>query len=256
MLEAAKSAGACFVTLTYGPLTHPLSSSLNPKHPQLWLKRLRQAVYPNKLRYFLVGEYGDRTHRPHYHAAIFGLDQSLGGGLDGRRGLVALTWKNGHTYTGDLSKDSAGYICGYVTKKMTKKDHPSLNGRYPEFARMSLKPGIGAFAMKDVAGALEGLVNPQMFQTGNFPSVLQHGKKKLPLGRYLRKRLRMELGYGSEVTEDEKKVFFEKMRLMFEDEAFAAKKEKRAIAKYYWLKGQEIANLENKFKIKNQRGTL
>lgn len=271
VLESAKSVSSAFVTLTYSPMSVPTGLSLNPRDPQLWMKRLRKSVWPNRLRYFLVGEYGNPPfQRPHYHAAVFGLDPIVGGGDDRIGGLVHDTWCRsgcgtskkkldercrGFTYTGDLSSSSASYICGYVTKKMTSKDDPRLEGRYPEFARMSLKPGIGASAMTDVAGALEDYVAPEMFSSGNFPSILTHGSKSMPLGRYLRSVLRRELGYGRDVTDDEKKAFLQKMRLMFEDEALVAKKEKRAIANWYVNK-QKIASLCARFKIYSKEGKI
>lgn len=227
-------------------------------------------MYPSKVRYFLVGEYGSLTQRPHYHVAIFGLDPIVGGGLNGEHGLVHDTWCKkdckttrkvldkecrGFTFTGDLSKESAGYICGYVTKKMTKKDDLRLLGRPPEFARMSLRPGIGATAMMDVAGALSEYVTPEMFQNGQFPSVLAHGKKKLPLGRYLRSVLRQELGYSRKTSEDEKMAFIQKLRLMQKTEQETAKAEKRAIDYYYKMR-QQVKNIESRYKIYDKKGTL
>lgn len=256
LLESVKHASSCFVTLTYNDLTIPHGSTLVTDDPKNWLKRLRQALYPDKIRYYLVGEYGDKTYRPHYHAAIFGLNQELGGGIDGRRGLVALTWKNGITHVGDLSKDSAGYICGYVTKKMTKKTDPRLLGKYPEFSRMSRRPGLGASAMKDVAGAYEEYLKAETFTTGTFPAVLQYGKKKMPLGRYLKRVLRQELGYGKELTSEEIQAFGTKMRGMFEAEKETSKQEKRKIKYIESIDKQRIKSLESRFKIYDKKGEL
>ena len=38
---------------------------------QKFLKRLRKA-YKSKLRYFIAGEYGEQTARPHYHMILYG----------------------------------------------------------------------------------------------------------------------------------------------------------------------------------------
>ena len=67
---------SAFVTLTYSDdqLVRTLGDfpTLCPEHPQAFLKRLRARVAPARFRFYLVGEYGDQTHRPHYHLVLFG----------------------------------------------------------------------------------------------------------------------------------------------------------------------------------------
>lgn len=109
--------------------------------------------------------------------------------------LVVGTWKFGNIFIGDLNAKSAQYIAGYTVKKMTAKDDLRLDGRYPEFARMSLRPGIGANFMDEVASALLAYGEEEL---DDVPGVLRHGMKMMPLGRYLRKRLRARI--GREVT--------------------------------------------------------
>lgn len=78
---------------------------------------------------------------------------------------------------------------------MTGADDERLAGRHPEFARMSNRPGLGSSLIEDVASTMlqYGLDKPE-----HLPSVLQHGKKRWPLGRYLRNRLRERLGISKE----------------------------------------------------------
>lgn len=55
---------------------------------------------------------------------------------------------------------------------------------------MSLKPGIGADFMHEVASTLLSLKT----DFDDVPESLQHGSRKLPLGRYLRNKLRPLVG--------------------------------------------------------------
>lgn len=75
---------------------------------------------------------------------------------------------------------------------MTSSEHPANTGRHPEFARMSLKPGIGAWAMEDVA--LTIMQHPKLAKQEDVPTSLMHGKRHMPLGRYLRRKLADALG--------------------------------------------------------------
>lgn len=189
MLETNLWSDNSFVTLTYSDDNLPAGGSLVPKDMQLFLKRLRKR-YPRPIRFFGVGEYGTQTFRPHYHLALFNFTNCLRDRTKVSKNgccqvcdLVQDTWKLGQVFLGSLTPESAQYICGYVVKKMTKIDDERLNGRHPEFTRQSRKPGIGAFAAHEVASV--------MLQHGieEVPDVLQHGKKKLPLGHYMRKKI-------------------------------------------------------------------
>lgn len=202
MLEAAQYSDNCFATLSYDDDHLPEGATLVPKHYQDFLKRLRARIAPQKLRFYLVGEYGEKSGRPHYHAALFGFatcrfGQSRYSKVKSRCcercELVREVWGHGNIYLGTLEDDSAGYMARYVTKKMTKHDDPRLLGRYPEFGRMSLRPGIGGDAMWDIASAL---MQYELDSTEpDVPTSLRHGKKLLPLGRYCRRRLRKFIGH-------------------------------------------------------------
>ena len=156
MLEANLNTENAFVTLTYSDQTLPLTSqklpTLDRKDLDDWLKRFRSTISPLKIRFYGVGEYGDETQRPHYHVALFGYPPCKYGMSRYRHyvnccpncDLIRDTWKKGNIFLGTLETESAQYIAGYVTKKMTSKSDPRLEGRKPEFAAMSRKPGIGA----------------------------------------------------------------------------------------------------------------
>lgn len=208
MLEALVHAKASFVTLTYSDEHIPALGSVVPGHMTLFLKRYRQILerrcdFVGGIRYFLVGEYGDQTERPHYHLAIFGADgREAYLNSDGRCvSAINQAWQFGFSYVGELTFDSAAYIAGYVTKKMTGKNDERLVGRYPEFARMSLKPGIGALSVDQISSVVSHpLFEPELRRTGDVPGSLRHGHREMPLGRYLRGKLRDACGVTANDT--------------------------------------------------------
>lgn len=203
MLEANLHPVNSFVTLTYSddqiPYTQGALQTLNRKDLTDFLKRLRWDYQPSQLRYFSVGEYGDQTERPHYHLALFNYPPCARGvtRINGRQDCcdicvrIARIWGQGIIHSGQLESSSAAYISGYVTKKFTSPKDPRLQGRKEEFATMSLKPGIGAGFMDEVASTL---LEHSLDQLPDVPNALAHGGRPRPLGRYLTRRLRERIG--------------------------------------------------------------
>lgn len=206
ILESYQHEANSFVTLTFSDDELPTDLSVSPREISLFIKRLRKML-DTPVRYFAVGEYGDQTGRPHYHLALFGYPQCLRGRTDLRRQVccevcstIARAWTNpktrkpyGAIEVAPLEPGSAEYVAGYTVKKWTKHDDPRLEGRLPEFARMSLRPAIGLFAMHDIASTLMELDSHEDRYI-DVPLSLQHGTKKLPLGRFLRRKLRTYMG--------------------------------------------------------------
>lgn len=198
MLEASCYDENIFLTLTYDDDHLPNPPDVLPRDIQLFVKRLRDHVYPNKLRFFAVGEYGDNTWRPHYHLAIFNYSIT-----DETPIIKAWTEKNkqiGHILIGDLNKDSARYIAGYCIKKLTNNNdkftRDKLNGKKPEFSRSSRQEGgIGACAIDRISSVLR---SKKYFDRNKAKVIRQcaFGANKLPLGRYLTSRLATNLDMG------------------------------------------------------------
>lgn len=210
MLEATQHDNNSFWTLTYDDAHIPLLESglqtLNRKHLTDFIKRLREDYQPLKLRYFNVGEYGDQSERPHYHLALFNYPACRRGITQFNRRSnccsicerVLRIWGSGIVHSGQLENNSAAYIAGYVTKKLTNKDDPRLKGREKEFASMSLKPGIGAGFMDEVASTL---LQHSLDQLPDVTTSLAHGGRPRPLGRYLTRRLRERIGMAPEAPQ-------------------------------------------------------
>lgn len=157
-----------FVSLDYAPEHLPLSLSLEYRHVQLWMKRLRKELRgvnagPNgkfPIRFFLSGEYGPLTKRPHWHAILFNFrfpDQVRLMNGTFRSEVAERLWSSGRVVIGDVTPASVAYVAGYTTDKvygLEARDHyedvvdlstGEVTGRRPELVSMSRRPGIGAW---------------------------------------------------------------------------------------------------------------
>lgn len=236
LLEAAQYESNAFITLTLADdhlsfvktsslcSQESLVATLVPKDVSDWLKRFRKAIAPVKVRYFLVGEYGDETWRPHYHVALFnyptcergrtlrepGRSRAMWARCCNRCHLVGKTWGLGDVDLGTLEAFSAQYVCGYVAKKLTSADDHRLLGRYPEFARSSkLGGGIGYAALHEIASEWMRLGLDKTM--ADVPSAIRIGPRIMPLGNYMRRQLRLMVGMDEKapaetVAEAEKEV--------------------------------------------------
>lgn len=161
--EAMQHETSSFLTLTYSDEYLPPGGTLCVRDLQLFMKRLRKAVAPHRLRFFACGEYGDRTFRPHYHVILFGYDfpdrllmgKSPAGFPLFVSPLLSSAWSMGKADIGAFSRDSAGYVARYCLKKVNgeraeqhyRRVDPATGEVYqlrPEFITMSSRPGIGA----------------------------------------------------------------------------------------------------------------
>lgn len=167
MHEAQLHEENSFITLTYSPENLPDDRSLNKKHFQDFMKRLRKRYEKDEskvIRYFHCGEYGEQLHRPHYHALVFGHEFSegrrdLSRGAGGKRlytsSELSELWEYGYHSIGAVTFESAAYVAQYAMKKIGgdlaeehyKVAHPDtgeLLSVDPEYGTMSRRPGIGA----------------------------------------------------------------------------------------------------------------
>lgn len=71
--EASMYDDTGFVTLTYDDEHLPEDGGLRKKDFQDFLKLLRYHLGDVKIKYYMCGEYGEKNHRPHYHAIMFGV---------------------------------------------------------------------------------------------------------------------------------------------------------------------------------------
>ena len=145
--------GNCFVTLTYRDKIEcdaeqlrmgyhvPDDWSLHKSHFREFMKRLRKVVDPQRIKYFVAGEYGQRCKhgiqldlvdcplcnvgRPHYHACLFNLSfpdlesyQCDNGVMRYTSPLLEKIWRYGFVDVGELNYESAAYVARYCLKKV------------------------------------------------------------------------------------------------------------------------------------------
>lgn len=125
---------AFFVTLTYSPENCPTTTNgfmtLDKRDCQLFFKRLRKATGCTTIKYYLAGEYGGKTYRPHYHAIIF----------DAPDTAIESSWTLGSVHFGQVSGDSIAYTAKYIDKPKRIPLH-EMDDRLPEFSLMSKRMG-------------------------------------------------------------------------------------------------------------------
>lgn len=205
MDEAKQYKQNCFLTLTYNNENLPQNGCVSRREVQLFIKSLRQAVLPVKIRFFACGEYGSLRGRPHYHIIIFGwspsdlifLKRDKSGVSLFRSSLVERVWKKGFSSVGELTYDTALYCAKYMQK---------LNFRLPKeltlpFIQMSTRPGIGFNAAYEYEAALvngytffrgRSLAIPRyylkIFERDGLHSLFIYKQKRTVLGEISRNR--------------------------------------------------------------------
>ncbi len=161
--EASLYDDNCFITLTYADKFLKKDYSLKIRDAQLFLKRLRKKYRGRKIRYFMAGEYGKQTARPHYHMILFNLefqDKQAWRLTDKnyqvyRSPILETIWTAGHSEIGSVTLGSARYLASYLMKGKIKGDPKTdqyikinyytgeIETITPEFQTMSTNKGIG-----------------------------------------------------------------------------------------------------------------
>lgn len=163
-----------FSTLTYNEPNLPADKGLHYEHVRLYLDRLRKAW--GKISWFLVGEYGEETHRPHWHIMSWGIPQQL----------IQEKWPYGYVHPGTGSLYSAMYCVNYLDKSMyeeLKKDPQWLGNQ--EIRKWSYGLGKSYYDKIQWGDLRSYLIN------GNLTVQISNGTS-LQLPRYYRKIIQRE----------------------------------------------------------------
>lgn len=148
--ESSYHEHCCFITLTYDDENLPSDGSLDHSHFQKFMKRLRKHFSPKLVKYFMCGEYGGLSLRPHFHALLFGVhfndqyEYSQSGTVTNFVSPTLSTlWPFGFHTIGALHYGTARYVAKYSLKRVGEIgiSYEDL-GLKPEYLKMS--QGIGA----------------------------------------------------------------------------------------------------------------
>lgn len=162
---------AYFITFTYNDKNLPYGDNeptLVKKDMQNFMKRLRNYYPPKTLSYFIVGEYGSKNKRPHYHALLFNADPMQ---LEEH---ITLTWKLGFTYILPLKNGGIPYVAKYMNK-----EKPKLRGKENEFQISSQNLGLNYLDKETIAWHKQSAEN----------CYIRHNSFKKALPRYYKKKI-------------------------------------------------------------------
>lgn len=147
--ELIEQKEAVYITLTYNYKNlrrtakkpenkYDQLGTLHQEDVQKFIKRLRRKFEGIKVRYFYVGEYGEKKWRPHYHMVIFGIHP-----LSITKEEYIELWGKGNVDVSEQSvtENAIQYIVGYVTKKIPNRLGGKIkyedNGRVAPYMRTS-----------------------------------------------------------------------------------------------------------------------
>lgn len=186
---------AMFLTLTYSDEHLPNNETLLKSDVQNFIKRLRKYYSNIKIRYFAVGEYGSKKHRPHYHLIIYGLkapEQKKKSVLNWKYGqfLANSIWKKGYCFVGYVDSKCISYVSKYVLKEFVK------DVSVKQYEKAGLLP---PFSLKSSGLGLSWLLCniDKVVSDIKQNKIVSMYKSKIGYPRYYRKKL-VELGKFSE----------------------------------------------------------
>lgn len=154
-LNAKHTHAGAFLTVTYDPEHLPIVkekwsnihvATLSKKHIYEFVKTLKQKqrrferkekLDPWKIKYYLVGEYGTKLGRPHYHLIL----------LNARKYVTERmqeSWAYGHIHVGTVTDKSINYVAKYM---IDRDDTRKFTEAQKTFASMS--KGIGSTYIED-----------------------------------------------------------------------------------------------------------
>lgn len=217
MEEDRVSTSSQFITLTYDTKTVPITKagfmSLSKEHLQLYFKRVRKAHPVDiRLKYYVCGEYGEESYRPHYHLLLFNALPDTAQAL----------WDKGDTFTGSVTGASVGYTLKYMCKARRIPLHRN-DDRLPEFSLMSKKLGASYLKPNMIAWHQANLLDRMYINIGD--------GKKAAMPRYYKNKI---------YDQEQRNIIAGHHKGQHEVETINAISEYSGNASYAWEKNQAV----------------
>lgn len=161
--ECQRYSNSHFITLTFDDFFLRKFGKHPNKAVRLFLDRLRKRC-GNGIRHFIIGEYGERKQRFHYHGILFNCPKINADELQ-------KVWKYGFVFLGYVNENTANYVCKYLTKD---DKNPNSLVKLP---RIIASHGIGESFVE------ENKDSPMVRNLKPYLTLNNGGKLKLP--RYI-----------------------------------------------------------------------
>lgn len=218
-----------------GEYLFPDFYTLDKRDCQLFMKSLRRQFEDRIVRFYLAGEYGEKTLRPHYHAIIYniGLNDFSDLKKDGKNELgdqyyhsewMDKLWKRGKVVIADVSWKTCAYVARYVTKKVNgpRSVEYGIRNCQAEFSLMSRKPGIGKKYLDEHPYCLD-------YREINLPTA--DGGLKIQIPEYYLRQI--------ELTDPEKFAKMKKDRMFYANDKMLLELQKTDIDEIKYLEMKE-----------------
>lgn len=150
---------------------------------------LKRKGFKSDFRFYGIGEYGDNTHRAHYHVIYFNLDlpndlqfyKYDNGNIYFTSEFLNSIWNRGFVVVGALDIGSACYVARYCDKKQQRSDAEKfIISSYeiqPEFSVMSRRPGIGSYYLDKIEDNIKNGVYTLSCRGNDFSIPIYYSKK-------------------------------------------------------------------------------
>lgn len=220
-----------FLTLTYNEKRVPRKrgvKTLYKRHPQLFFKRLRKAG--EIIKYILVGEYGSKTQRPHYHIICWTTADAS---------AIDNAWSYGHVHYRKVARESVLYTLKYILNPR-QGDNEVKQKEYAVFSK-----GLGLVYMDKTMydWHTRDYENPKLF------TIIEG--RKVPLPRYYRNKIFTKYQLRQNAIDQYYRALKQKMK------AIKRLKELGHKSAFKAYRAQVIeAGMSVKSKVKNSNETL